>query len=60
MKKSIRDRGIVGANLKLTPNQINAQLDKSVTLNNKNDEIFIAIALEIDPNWVQVGQLEKN
>jgi hypothetical protein len=60
MKKSIRDRGIVGANLKLTPNQINAQLDKSVTFNNKNDEIFIAIALEIDPNWVQVGQLEKN
>ena len=49
---------ITGAMYKLTPKQIDAELTKGVAFNKKNGEVYIAVALEIDPSWQKVAQLE--
>jgi hypothetical protein len=50
---------ITGAIYNLTPNEINAQMNKGTVFNSSNKDIYIAVALNIDPNWKKVGQLEK-
>ena len=47
-----------GAMYKLTPSQINAELQSGVSFK-KNNTIYFAVSLTIDPNWKKIGQLEK-
>ncbi len=46
-----------GAIYKLTPEQVNAELAKGVAINKKGKNLFIGVALEIDPSWQKVGTL---
>lgn len=54
---------ITGAIYNLTPNKINSEMTKItdgvVLKKSGKDDIYIAVALNIDPNWEKVGQLEK-
>lgn len=50
---------ITGAMYKLTPAEINAEMAKGVAFKNDKNNVYIAITLEVDPNWEKVGQLEK-
>lgn len=50
---------ITGAIYNLTPEQINAQMNKGTAFKSNNKDVFVAVALQIDPNWKKVGQLEK-
>lgn len=50
---------ITGAIYNLTPEQINAQMNKDTAFKSNNKDVFVAVALQIDPNWKKVGQLEK-
>jgi hypothetical protein len=50
---------ITGAIYNLSPNEINAQMNKGTVFNSSKRDIYIAVALNIDPNWKKVGQLEK-
>ena len=50
---------ITGAIYNLTPNQINAQMQKGTAFNYKKGDVHVAVSLEIDPNWVKVAQLQK-
>ncbi len=50
---------ITGAMYNLSPSEINAELGKGTVYKSNNKEIYIGIALNIDPNWKKIGQLEK-
>jgi hypothetical protein len=50
---------ITGAMYKLTPEEVNAELGKGTAFKSSNKEIYIGVALKIDPNWKKIGQLEK-
>jgi hypothetical protein len=50
---------ITGAMYNLSPDQINAQLNKGTVYNSNQKGVYIAVALNVDPNWKKVGQLEK-
>ncbi len=50
---------ITGAMYNLSPNQINAQMAKNTALNYKKGDVYVGVALEIDPNWKKIGYLEK-
>ncbi|WP_395051912.1 PEGA domain-containing protein [Flavobacterium sp.] len=50
---------ITGAMYKLTPSEVNAELGKGTAFKLTNKEIYIGVALNIDPNWKKIGQLEK-
>ncbi len=50
---------ITGAMYNLSPDQIHAQMNKGTVFNSNNKGIYIAVALNVDPNWKKVGQLEK-
>jgi uncharacterized protein YceK len=50
---------LTGAMYNLTPKEINAQLDSGIGFHPKNGSVYIAVALQVDPNWVKVGQLDK-
>lgn len=50
---------ITGAMYKLSPSEINAEMQKGVAFKSDSNSIYFAIALEIDPTWEKVGQLEK-
>ena len=50
---------ITGAMYDLTPNEINAQMNKGTAFRSNGKDVYIAIALNIDPSWKKVGQLEK-
>lgn len=50
---------ITGAMYKLTPDQINAQMNTGTAFKNNGKDVYVAVALNIDPNWKKVGQLEK-
>ncbi len=50
---------ITGAMYNLTPNEINAQMNKGTAFRSNGKDVYIAIALNIDPSWKKVGQLEK-
>lgn len=48
---------ITGAMYKLTPDQIQAELAEGTAFNTKGNDVYIAVKLQIDPNWEKVGQL---
>ena len=50
---------ITGAMYDLTPNEINAQMNKGTAFRSNGKDVYIAIALNINPSWKKVGQLEK-
>ena len=50
---------ITGAIYKLTPNEINAQLQQGTVFKSSKKEVYIAVSLKVDKNWQKVGQLEK-
>lgn len=50
---------ITGAMYNLTPKEMNAELTKSTAFQYKKGDVIVAVALEIDPSWKKVGQLEK-
>ncbi len=50
---------ITGAMYNLSPDEINAQMNKGVVFKSNGKDVYVAVALNIDPNWKKVGQLEK-
>ena len=50
---------ITGAMYNLSPDQVNAQMNRGTAFRSNGKDLNIAIALNIDPNWKKVGQLEK-
>lgn len=50
---------ITGAIYNLTPDQVNAQMNKGTAFKSNGKDVFVAVALQIDPSWKKVGQLEK-
>lgn len=50
---------ITGAMYNLTPDQVNAQMNKGTVFKSNGKDVFVAVALQIDPSWKKVGQLEK-
>ncbi len=50
---------ITGAMYNLTPKEINAELTKGTAFEYKKGDVYVAVALEIDPTWKKIGQLEK-
>lgn len=50
---------ITGAMYKLSPSEIKAEMQKGVAFKSNKNNIYIAVALEIDLNWEKVAQLEK-
>ena len=50
---------ITGAIYRLTPNEINAQLQQGTVFKSSKKEVYIAVSLKVDKNWQKVGQLEK-
>jgi hypothetical protein len=50
---------ITGAMYNLTPDQVNAQMNKGTAFKSNGKDIFVAVALQIDPSWKKVGQLAK-
>lgn len=51
-----------GSMYKLTPEQITGKLGNSSAAiqSGKGDQIFVAVALNIDPSWEKIGQLKAN
>lgn len=50
---------ITGAIYNLTPKEINAEMSKGTAFKNNGKNIYIAVALNVDPNWKKIGELEK-
>lgn len=50
-----------GSMYKLTPDQINALMDKDISsLNLSKNNLYIGVTLSINPEWEKIGQLTKN
>ena len=50
---------ITGAIYNLSPDEINAEMNKGTAFKSNKKDIYIAVALNIDPNWKKIGQLTK-
>ena len=50
---------ITGAMYNLSPDQVSAQMNRGTAFRNNGKDVYVAVALNIDPNWKKVGQLEK-
>lgn len=50
---------ITGAMYNLSPGEIDAQLNKGTAFKSNGKDIYFTVALNIDPSWKKVGQLEK-
>lgn len=52
---------ITGAIYKLSPKELNAQLQQGTTSSVKTgkNQVYIAVSLQIDKNWEKIGQMEK-
>lgn len=50
---------ITGAMYNLSPDQVNAQMNNGTAFKSNGKDIYVAVALNIDPSWKKVGQLEK-
>ncbi|MFT4072231.1 MAG: PEGA domain-containing protein [Dysgonamonadaceae bacterium] len=52
---------ITGAIYKLSPKELNAQLQQGTTSSVKTEknQVYIAVSLQIDKNWEKIGQMEK-
>ena len=44
---------------RLTPKQIQAEMSEGTVFNQKGEDVYIAVKLNIDPSWEKVGQLER-
>ncbi len=50
---------ITGAIYNLSPEQINAQMNKGTAFKSNGKDVYVSVALNVDPSWKKVGQLEK-
>ncbi len=50
---------ITGAMYNLSPSEINAQINKGTAFRTSGKNIYIAVALNSDPNWIKIGQLRR-
>ena len=50
---------ITGAIYNLTPKEVNAEMAKGTAFNYKKGDVYVAVALKIDPTWNKMGQLDK-
>lgn len=50
---------ITGAIYNLSPEQVNAQMNKGTAFKSNKKDVYVAVALNIDQSWKKVGQLEK-
>lgn len=50
---------LTGAIYTLTPKEVNVELNEKTAFYREKDNIYVNIALEVDPAWKRVGQLEK-
>ncbi len=50
---------ITGSMFRLTPKQIDAEMAQGTVFKQKDNTVFIAVKLKIDPSWEKVGQLTK-
>lgn len=50
---------ITGAMYNLSPDQVNAQMNKGTAFKSNGKDVYVAVALNIDSNWKKIGQLEK-
>lgn len=50
---------ITGAMYNLSPDEINAEMSKGTAFNSSKKDVYIAVVLNVDPNWKKIGQLEK-
>lgn len=50
---------ITGAIYNLSPEQVDAQMNKGTAFRSNGKDIYVAVALNINPKWEKVGQLEK-
>lgn len=51
---------ITGAIYNLSPKTLQANLEnEAVVVNSSRNNLYIAVSLEIDPDWEKIGQLEK-
>lgn len=50
---------ITGAIYNLSPDEVNAEMSKGTAFKVNKSDVYIAVALNIDPNWKKIGQLEK-
>lgn len=50
---------ITGAMYNLSPDQVDAQMNKGTAFKSNGKDIYVAVALNVDPNWKKIGQLEK-
>lgn len=50
---------ITGAMYNLSPDEINAQMNTGTAFKSNGKDVHIGVALNIDPNWKKVGQLER-
>jgi len=49
-----------GSIYNLSPNQVNAAMSNGLTFKSNSNDVYIAITLNVDPNWVEVGKLQCN
>jgi hypothetical protein len=49
---------ITGAMYNLSTSEINAQMVKGTVFKSNKKDIYIAVALNVDPSWEKVGQLK--
>jgi len=47
-----------GAMYKLTPEQVSATMGQTVAYDGTGDMLVVAIAMNVDPSWQKVGQLQ--
>jgi hypothetical protein len=50
---------ITGAIYNLSPNEVQAEMSKGTAFNMSKSDVYIGVALNIDPTWKKVGQMEK-
>jgi len=50
---------ITGAMYNLSPNEVNAQMTSGTAFKSNGKDVYVAVALNIDPTWKKIGQLEK-
>lgn len=50
---------ITGAMYKLTPKELNANLNSGTAFRTEGKYIYLTVSMDIDPNWEKIGQLEK-
>lgn len=50
---------ITGAMYNLSSDEVNAQMNKGTAFKSNGKDVYIAVAMNIDPSWKKIGQLEK-